>query len=174
MTCVGASVHALIAVEQVRSLVPYVAHCVDVELVCEVALADLQLARSSVGASDAGVAYAVVVHQVLEVVLVVFRYLDDDAGVLCQQHLDDVVAVEHVEAYVETAVNICKAHLKQRCNHTACADVVSGHYPAVAYQFLKGVEGVAEVFRILHRGHVVAHLAERLCECAAAEAKLVV
>ena len=140
----------------------------------ELALADFELARRRVRPSDASVANMVVVHQVLKVKPVTLRYLYYYAGIFGHEHLHNVLAVELVEAYVESAVGVGEAHFQQSGNHSARADVMTGHEPAVLHKLLKRVEGVTEVVGVLHRGHVVAHLAERLGESRAAEAQLVV
>ena len=47
------------------------------------------------------------------------------------------------------------------------------HHPTTVNQFLNGVEGIGKVFGVLHRRHVVAHLAEALRKGGAAEVLLV-
>ncbi len=74
---------------------------------------------------------------------------------------------------MHAALSVGKAHFEQCGYQSAGADVVTCHYPTAVYQLLNGVEGVAEILGIFHRGDIVAHLAETLCECASAEALLV-
>ena len=50
---------------------------------------------------------------------------------------------------------------------------MSGHDPSALDELLHGVEGIGEVLGVLHRGHVVAHIAQALCEGRAAEPLLV-
>ena len=173
MTCVGASVHALVAVEQVRSLVPYVAHCVDVELVCEVALAYLQRACAYSRLTYHGVAYAVVVHYGLEFFGILVGNLNDNAGVLSHKNLNHVVAANLLQVDVHAALCVGEAHFEKSGYHTAGADVVTCHYEVFLDKLLNGVERVAEVFGILHCRNVVAYLAEALRKGTSAKALLV-
>ena len=78
-----------------------------------------------------------------------------------------------MKIYMDTTFLVCEAHLKKCGNKTTGTDIVTSHYPVLLYHFLNGVEGVNEVFGVLHRRHVVAHLAEALCECRSAELLLV-
>ena len=98
-------------------------------------------------------------------------HLDNHAGVLGEEHLHDVVALHVVQVDVQTAVLVGEAHLEQSGNHTAGADVVAGHNPAAAHQFLDGLEAVDKIVGVGHGGHVIAHLASRLREGGAAQSE---
>ena len=74
---------------------------------------------------------------------------------------------------VHTALGVGETHLKQCGDETTGADVVACHYPAPLYHLLHGVECIGEILRVLHRRHVVAHLAEALCESTSAEHQFV-
>ena len=65
-----ASVEALVAVEQVRCLVPCVAQCVDVECMCVIVLLDDDSAFCRSGVANLCVADSVLLHVLLELLLV--------------------------------------------------------------------------------------------------------
>ena len=79
------------------------------------------------------------------------------------------VASYIVQVYMHAACGIGKAHLEQCGDETSCGDIMSGHDPTLVYHLLHGIEGVAEIFRIGHCGHVVAYFAEALGKGAASQ-----
>ena len=51
---------------------------------------------------------------------------------------------------------------------------MSGKDEILLDEVLNGIEGIAEILRVLHRRHVVAHLAKCLCKGRAAQTLLIV
>ena len=166
---VGAAVAALLGVEAVGGCVPYVAQGVDVEGLLEVALTYAQrtLAR---GRTYIYICYAGFFHDVLELGLVVGGYLHDDAGVLGEEDLGDVLCLEVDEVDLEAAVGVGEAHLEEGGDETSGADVVAGEEELAAHTLLDGIEGVAEVFGVGAGGDVGAYVAVGLSVGAASEA----
>ena len=91
-------------------------------------------------------------------------HLNDDTGILGEERLHDVVAVEVVQVDVETTLRVAESHLEQGGDESAGRDVVASHHPSAANQLLHGIEAIDKVFGILHCRHVVANLAKALCE----------
>ena len=159
----GLAVEALLGVQQVGGLIPGVAQRVDVERQLLLAGLDNQRAAVLYGVAYLGVADALLVHEFGKVLLVGVADFHHDAGILGKERLHHVaVLAEVVQVDVHAALGVGEAHLQQGGNQTAGRDVVSGHDPSFVYQLLNGHEGVGEVFYILHRRHVAAHLAEAL------------
>ena len=136
----------------------------------KVAADNCQLALLRHRVTNLGIPNPHVFHEVAELKLVLVGHLDDHAGVLGEERLDHVaVGAKVVQVDVQAAVGVCEAHLEQRGDKSSGRDVMAGHHPSAPYQLLHGVERIAEVVGVLHRGHVVAHPAQALCEGAAAE-----
>ena len=88
------------------------------------------------------------------------RHLDNHARVLGKECLHYIAILAEVEEIdVQTAGLVGEAHLQQGGNHTTGTDVMSGSYPSTLDHLLYSHEGITEIFRILHRGHIVTHLA---------------
>ena len=161
------AVEALSTVEQIARLVPHVAQVVDVELqtLRELFADHLDAAAVLDGIADLGEAHAALLHELAELLLVLVAHLDDHARVLGEERLDDVaLGAEVVQVDVHAALRVGEAHLQQGHNQTAGRDVVACHDPSALDEFLNRHERVGKVFGILHRRHVVAHLAEGLRE----------
>ena len=77
-----ATVEALLAVEQVRSVIPHVAQRVDVECMFEVALLYDDGAGLWRRITYLGISYSLLVHELGELFLVLVGYLNDNARVL--------------------------------------------------------------------------------------------
>ena len=169
----GLAVEALTTVEQVAGLVPHIAQVVDVEgdglglVGCAISAAygtdELQGAAVLNGIAYLGEANALLLHELLEVELVLVAHLDDHAGILGEERLDNVtVLTEVMQVDVLAALRVGEGHLEQRGDETTGRDVVTSHDPAAVDELLHGHEGVGKVLGILHRGHIVAHLAKAL------------
>ncbi len=78
-----------------------------------------------------------------------------------------------MEVDVHTALLVGEGHLQERSDETAGRDVVTGHNPTALDEFLDGIEGIAEIFGVLHGGHVVANLTEALGKGRTSETLLV-
>ena len=101
-------------------------------------------------------------------------HLYHHAGVLGKKGLHHVaILTQVVQIDVQAAFGVGKAHLKQTGDQATGTDVVACHYPSLLHHLLNGLEGIAEVFWILHRGHIVAHLVQALGKGRTAEALLV-
>ena len=74
---------------------------------------------------------------------------------------------------VHTALGVGETHFKQRGDETTGADVVTCHYPSFGYHLLYSLEASCEIFGVLHRRNIVAHLAKTLCEGASSESLFV-
>ena len=81
--------------------------------------------------------------------------------------------LELVDRDFKTAFRVGEAHFEQTGDQTAGRDVVSGEDEALVDEFLNGVEGIAEIFGVLHRWHVGAHEAAALCEGRTGETEVV-
>ena len=171
-TLVSTAVETLATVEQMRSLIPCIAHLVDVEAMTEVIF--LHHDAASVGRlTDRCVAYAHLVEQVLNSLNVAVGNLNHHSRILCEQGLHDVITAECTEVDVKTAILVSKGHFEQCGNHTASADVVTCHYQSLLYHVLQSIECIAEILRVLHHRNVIAHLASCLCKGATAKTLLV-
>ena len=168
----GAAVHALLRIELIGRTIPHVAQGIDVERLFEIALADAE--RTFLGRyTYIYIAHAGIFHQLLELVLVLRADLNDNAGILSEENLGDVIGLEVVEVDLQATLGVGEAHLQERGDETACADVVTGQQQLLADALLHSVKGIAEVFGIRARGHIAADLALALCVGAAAEAQLI-
>ena len=117
---------------------------------------------------------ALLVEIAAESLVVLLRHLYHDAWVFGKECLYDVAVVAQLaEVDMHTALDVCECHLKQCGYDAAGTDVMSAVDESAVDKRLYGVEGIGEILRILHRRHVVAHLAEALCKGAAAQALLV-
>ena len=140
-----------------------------------VALDDYNLALVGRRISNLGVADAVVLEILAQLLLVLVRNLDDYTRVLGEEHLHDVVALRlHVvEVDMQTAFSVGKGHLQQCGDETTGTHVVTGHDPSLADELLHCVEAVSEILAVLHCRHVAADAAEALCEGRTAKTLLV-
>ena len=158
-TLLGASVHALLTVEQVGGVVPDIAQVIDAELVGGILVLyeDVTLVRRF---AQLHVAHTGIFENLLHLILVLVTHLDDNTGVLGKENLHEVVLLDFVQADVQAAFGVGKAHLQQGRDETSGRDVVAGKYQAFLHQLLDGEEGIAEVFGVLYGGHIVAYLIE--------------
>ena len=129
----------------------------------EIALTDVQVAFAH-GHSDIDVAYAGLFECLLEGFFVTGTYLDYYAWILGEENLRDVLLGIVHEVYLQSALRVGEAHFEQSGDEAACADVVSGEQEAMAHALLHGIECIAEIFGILHRGHVGAYASQALCQ----------
>jgi len=171
----GHAVFALMGIEQIRCAIPNVAQRIDVEFMAEIVFHDGNLAHSRRGVSYLGIPYSVVFQVLAEVFLVGVRHLNHHAGVLCKEHLHDVVVLrsEVMQVHVHTAFGVGKGHLEQRSDQSAGRNVMSGHHPSFLDKLLNGVEAVGKILRVLHRGHVAANLSECLGKGRATQSQFV-
>ena len=101
----GAAVHGLLAVEQVRSRIPYVAHVVDAELVGSSVLGEEDVAF--VGRlTDLHEAYACVFQYPLDLFFTFVAHLDHDTRILGKQKFHEVVFLHLVETDFHTAFHV--------------------------------------------------------------------
>ena len=87
----SATVEALLAVEQIRGLVPHITQRVDIEGVLLLILLDDECAVVRSGITDLGEADAGVLEELLQFKLMLIRYLDDHTRGLGEEVLDDIV-----------------------------------------------------------------------------------
>ena len=99
--------------------------------------------------------------------------LNNDTWVLCEEHLNDVVALDLVEVESKTALSVGEAHLKQGCDETTGRDVVTCEDETLVYELLNSDECIAEVLGILNGWNIRTNLALTLSECRTAKLKLV-
>ena len=162
------AVETLLAVQQIGGAVPQVAVAVDVQ----------HYAATKVhGALVAYFTYLYIAHSgilqnLLNAAAVLVAHLYHHAGILCKEDLHQCVrvcvfALELAQIELQAACGVGEAHFQQTGGHAACADVVSGQDEPLAHQLLHSQEGVAEVFGVLHRGHIAAHQTTTLVEGAA-------
>ena len=152
------AVEALLAVEQIGGLVPHIAQFVNVE--GELLLIFLHYECTTVGSGVAnlGETYAGIFQELLQLELMLVRYLDDDTRILGKQVLDDVAASQVVKVDMHTSTGIGEAHLQQGGDHTACRDVMTSQNPAATNHFLNSFEAVGEILGVLHGRYITAHL----------------
>ena len=90
----------------------------------------------------------------------VIAHLDDHAWILGEECLHYIaVPTDVMQVDMQAAFPIGKTHLQKRGDQTARRNVVACHHPAPLHQLLHRIEGIGKILRILHRGHIVAHLA---------------
>ena len=110
-----AYVTALLDIQFIRRLVPYVAHIVDAEMVLDAFFGNQNVAFGS-GLGNNGKTYTCLFHQLFECFLVF--HLDQDTRIFGEQNLDNVLFRQFVEVHFQTAFHIGKTHFKQCCDHT--------------------------------------------------------
>ena len=123
--------------------------------------------------SQLQVAHAGLVHDFLELGLVLVGNLHDHARVLGQEYFHDVVVAELVQADFHAALHVGKTHFEQRGDQAAGGNVVPGQHQPLVHQRLHGIEGVAEVIRALAGRHVRADFVQRLRESRTAQTQFV-
>ena len=158
-TLVGTAVEALLAVEQVRGAVPSIAHSVDVE---GVFLINIESALCD-GLTDNGEAYTSLFEDSLYASGIVLSYLNKHTGILGEEHLHDILLLEHAEVDLHTTLGVGEAHLEQCGNHTTGRDVVTSHEETFVHELLHSDEGVAEVLSI-YGWHLATDLIQSLEE----------
>ena len=168
-TLVGTAVHALVAVEQVGSLIPNVAQCIDVERVNEVVFPHHHSPLSRRGEANLHEAHTLAVEEFLHFAGILLIHLDDDAGILSKQVAHHVVAFEATQVDAQSARGVGETHFQKRGDESAGRNVVSGKDPAAADHFLHSVECIAEILCVeghllvgISIGHVVAQSAKAL------------
>ena len=124
------------------------------------------------GVADFCISHAEVVEQFAHLELVFVAHLDDDAGVFGEERLHQVF-LHIIKVDAHAAGGVGEAHLEQRGEHAAGADVVACHHPSLANHLLDGVEATGEIFCVMYGGDVVAHLAQGLCQGRTTEAQVV-
>ena len=138
---------ALLAVEQVRGAIPSIAHSVDVE---GIFLINIECALCD-GLTDNSEAYASLFEDSLYASGIVLSYLNKHTRVLSEEHLHDILLLEHAEVDLHTTLGVGEAHLEQCGNHTTGRDVVTSHEETFVHELLHSDEGVAEIFCIYSR-----------------------
>ena len=110
-TLLGLAVETLLAVEQVRSLIPNVAQGIDIEgLLCVTCLHN-DAAAVLYRIADLGIADTHILHEVLKVLLVVVAHLNNDTWVLSEESLHDVaISADIVQIDMHAALGIGEAH----------------------------------------------------------------
>ncbi len=90
VTLLSHTVHTLLAVEEVRCLIPVFAQSIDIELVLEAFLLDDNLAELRSWITNLGITDTVLIEECFHLVLVSIAFLVDNTWVLCEESLDDV------------------------------------------------------------------------------------
>ena len=96
-----------------------------------------------------------------------------DAGILGEEHLDEVGLHHAVEVDVHAPGGVGEVHLEQGGYEAAGADVVLGQEQAAFVECLESTESAGEGFGGFHGGSVMTHGAEALHEGRTAEFQLV-
>ena len=113
------------------------------------------------------------IKHVLHALTVGTSHLNHHARVLGKENLHEIGLSHRAEVDVQATLHIGEGHLKQGGDQTTCADVVTGKQQPFVHQLLNGIEGVAEIFWILHRRNVAAHLAQTLGKSRTTQTELV-
>ena len=158
------TVHTLLAVEQVRSLIPCLAHCINVERCLPITISDTESALVRTWRTNAGKTDAVLLQECLHFFLMLVSNLDYDTWILCKELLDNIVALDVMEVDMQATFSIGKGHLKQCCDQTSSRDVVSSEYPSTTNHLLYSIEAVAEVLWFFYGWNVTTDLSEALCK----------
>ena len=169
ITFTRTAVETLFCVEEIGRFVPNIAEVVDTKLISSTILCGQYVAFIG-GLSQFDVCHASFVEHFLKGCLVGVAHLHHHTRILGEEHLDEVVTLKVVEVYLKSALRVGKAHLEQAGDETARTNVVTCQDEAFLHQLLNGVESIAEVFGILHRGHIATHLLQRLGKSRTAEA----
>ena len=175
-TLVGTAVKALVAIEQVRLLIPHVAQTVDVESIFGVALLDDELALLRCGEADLHEADTLAIEEFLHLVGILLSHLHDDARILGKEVAHDVAALEATQVDADASLAVGEAHLEERRHQSAGRDIVTRQNPSAAHHLLYGIESIAEILSIeahllvgIGISHIVAHAAQRLCKGCSAQ-----
>ena len=155
------AVEGLLGVQTIGSGVPDVAQTVDVEIAVATTFLHHHLTLVD-GLTDFHKAHTCLAEQVFHLTLVGILHLNDHTGVLGKEQLHGVFLHDVVEVGFDTAFLVGESHLQKGGDETACTDVVTSQDESFLHQFLHSQEGIAEIFRILHRRHIAAHLAKTL------------
>ena len=113
----GFAVEALLGVQQIAGLVPDVTQCIDIKRVgngSPVSIIHNHFNATAVlyGIAYLGKAYALLFHEVLELLLVLVTHLDDYAGILGKERLHHItVLAKVVQVDVQAAFLVGEAHL---------------------------------------------------------------
>ena len=106
---------------------------------------------------------SLLLHEVLELLLVLIAYFDHHTWVLSKERLHDIaILADVVQVDVHTTLGIGEAHLQQSGDQTTGRDIVTSHNPTLLNQLLNSHEGIGEVLGVLYRRHIVAHLTQTL------------
>ena len=167
------TVEALLTIQQIGSLIPYVTQLIDVESLSEFVFLNRHGTLICYRLGYLCISYAMRLHNLIEELCLVVRYLNKHTRVLCKEGCKNILALEVAEVNLQTAFSISKAHLKQSCDDTTGTDVVACEQHTLVNQLLYGREAINEIFRILNRRNIASHLAKTLCKCATAELHLV-
>ena len=112
ITLLRLTVETLFAVKQIGGLIPCVTKGVDIKGVLFVTSLHDDGTAVLYRITDLGIADTQVLHELLELELVLVADLDDDTRVLCEEGLDDVsVSTEVVQVDMHTSLGVGKAHL---------------------------------------------------------------
>ena len=155
------AVEGLLGVEAIGGGVPDVAQFVDVEIAVATALLHHYLTLID-GLTDFHKAHSCLAEQVFHFTLVGILHLNDHTGVFGKEQLHGVFLHDVVEVGFDTTFLVGEGHLQKGGDETTCTDVMTCQDEPFLHQFLHSQEGIAEIFRILHRRHIAAHFAKTL------------
>ena len=158
---VGLLRSTLLAVEDMRRLVPYVTKCVDVEGLDKLTLAYAHRALVT-GIADLCDSHTCLLHQFLERLAVL--HLQHHARILGKENLHQILLGQTREVDAETAFGVGECHFEQGGDQATCADVVTCEDETLVDGLLHGIESIGEIFGVLDGGHAVAHAIECLCQ----------
>ena len=110
-TLLGATVHRLLAVEQVRSRIPNITHIVDTELISSVIFRYEDVAFIG-RLTNLHKTYSGIFQYLFYFFLMLVAYLDNNTRVLGKQELHEVVFLHLVEIDFHTTFYIGEAHFE--------------------------------------------------------------
>ena len=162
-TFLGATVHRLFAVEQVRGRIPDITHIIDAELVGGIVLGYQNVTFVS-RFTQFHETYTCIFQNLLHFILMLVADLDNDTRIFCKQNLNDILFLHIVKADFHTAFYVRETHFEQCGNQTTGRYIVSCKDQSFVDKFLYGKECIAEIFSVLYARYIIAYLTQRLGE----------
>ena len=161
----GLAIEALLAIQQIRCLVPSVAESINIEGLLNFSSLHYDGTGTLNRITNLSKAHTLLFHEVLELLLMLVTYLDNNTWVLSEQSLNNIaISADVVQIDMHTTLGIGEAHLQQRSNQTTSRNIVTSQNPTLLNHLLYSHKGVSKVFWVLNGWHIVAHLTQALGE----------
>ena len=166
------SIETLLRIETIGSGIPHIPQMVNIIGQRLLFLLDNQLTFSD-WITDCHITDACFVKNLLHFSFLVVAHLNHHTWILCEKHFHEVRFSNSLQVHIQTTLLISEGHFQQSSDESTRTDVVTCQQQLILHKFLHCQERIAEIFRILHRWHIAAHLAQTLRKGRATEAELV-